>query len=128
MIQQTGVDGVTIARGAIGNPWIFRQVDALWRGRPLPPPPRLSEQAAVIRHHYHLCQQTYGEKRAAVMMRKFCIKYSASHPEHETVRQQLVRISSLEEVEAVLQQFYATDAPGRYVPREVHGSQQEGGA
>lgn len=126
MLQQTGVDGVTIARGAIGNPWIFQQVDALWRGEPLPPPPTLGEQAEVIREHYRLCQQTYGEKRAAVMMRKFCIKYSASHPEHETVRQSLIRITSLADVEAVLQRHYPHDAPGRYVPREVHGSQEEG--
>ncbi len=126
MIQQTGVDGVTIARGAIGNPWIFRQVDALWRGQPLPPPPTLGEQAEVIREHYRLCQQTYGEKRSAIMMRKFCIKYSASHPEHDTVRQQLIRVASLADVESVLQTHYAPDALGRYVPREVHGSQQEG--
>lgn len=126
MLQQTGIDGVTIARGAIGNPWIFQQVDALWRGEPLSPPPTLGEQAEVIREHYRLCQQTYGEKRAAVMMRKFCIKYSASHPEHETVRQSLIRIASLADVEAVLQRHYPHDAPGRYVPREIHGSQEEG--
>jgi tRNA-dihydrouridine synthase B len=126
MIEQTGVDGVTIARGAIGNPWIFRQVDALWRGQSLPPPPTLGEQAEVIREHYRLCQQTYGEKRTAIMMRKFCIKYSASHPDHDTVRQQLVRITSQQEVEAVLQKHYHPDGPGRYVPREVHGSQEEG--
>ncbi len=122
MIEQTGVDGVTIARGAIGNPWIFRQVEALWAGRPLPPPPTLREQAEVIRQHYSLSQQTYGDTRAAIMMRKFCIKYSASHPEHETVRQSLVRIKSREEVESVLDRYYGTDGPGRYVPREIHGS------
>jgi len=126
MLEQTGIDGVTIARGAIGNPWIFQQVGALWRGEPLPPPPTLGEQAEVIREHYRLCQQTYGEKRAAIMMRKFCIKYSASHPDHEIVRQSLIRVASLGDVEAVLQQHYPPEVPGRYVPREVHGSQQEG--
>lgn len=128
MIDQTGVDGVTIARGAIGNPWIFRQVDALWRGEPMPPPPTLAEQAEVIREHYRLCQQTYGEKRSTVMMRKFCIKYSASHPDHATVRAALVGVGSMAEVESVLQTHYADDRPGCYVGPEVHGAQQEGGS
>jgi tRNA-dihydrouridine synthase B len=126
MIRQTGVDGVTIARGAIGNPWIFQQVHALWNGLPLPTPPSLRQQAEVIREHYRLCQQTYGEKRSAIMMRKFCIKYSASHPDHEAVRQGLIRVASLDDVEKVLAQHYNDDRPGRYVPREVHGSQEEG--
>ncbi len=126
MLGQTGVDGVTIARGAIGNPWIFDQVNALWRGEPLPPPPTLHEQADVIREHYSLCENSYGVDRAAMLMRKFAIKYSASHPEHETIRERLVRIRSRFELEAVLSHFYGADSPGRYVPREIHGSQEEG--
>jgi len=128
MLEQTGVDGVTIARGAIGNPWIFEQVDALWRGEPLPPPPTLREQASVILEHYALCEQTYGIDRAATMMRKFCIKYSAGHPQHETIRELLVRIRTREQIESVLQEFYYdSDLPGRYLPREIHGSQEEEG-
>ncbi|MEZ6081156.1 MAG: tRNA-dihydrouridine synthase family protein [Pirellulaceae bacterium] len=38
MLSETGVDGVTVARGAIGNPWIFEQTRALAGGLPLPPP------------------------------------------------------------------------------------------
>lgn len=125
MIEQTGVDGVTIARGAIGNPWIFEQVDALWRSEPLPPPPSLREQADTIREHYALCEKTYGVDRAPVMMRKFCIKYSASHPQHEMLRELLVRVRSREQIEAVLSEYYSSDAPGRYVPREIHRSQEE---
>lgn len=127
MLAETGVDGVTIARGAIGNPWIFTQVDALWRGEHLPPPPSLREQARVIYEHYALCESTYGVDRAATMMRKFCIKYSAGHPQHETIRELLVRIRSREQVEGVLSEYYDNDRPGRYLPREIHGSQEEEG-
>ncbi len=125
MLQQTGVDGVTVARGAIGNPWIFQQARALAAEDPLPPPPSLHRQAAVMRQHFALCEQTYSPPRAPVVMRKFCIKYCQSHPRHEDVRQSLVKMRSREDFEAALEKHYGNDGPGRYVPRDVHGSQRE---
>ena len=126
MISQTGIDGVTVARGAIGNPWIFSQCRALADGRSLPEPPTLHEQAEVMREHYSLCEQTYTPTRAPLLMRKFCIKYSQSHPDHETVRLAMARIRSREDFEQVLDRHYCKDGPGQYVPRECHRSQQEG--
>jgi tRNA-dihydrouridine synthase B len=125
MMEQTGIDGVTVARGAIGNPWIFTQARALAAGLELPPPPTLHEQAQVIRQHYALCESTYSVDRASPLMRKFCIKYSQSHPQYEEVRAALVRIRSKAEIEELLDRYYGVDGPGRYVPREVHGSQEE---
>ncbi len=125
MIRQTGIDGVTVARGAIGNPWIFHQARELAAGRPLPPPPTLHEQATVMQRHFDLCEQSYPAERAPLLMRKFCIKYAASHPNHDVVRLAFVRLRSREEFHAVLNEHYSSDAPGRYVPREIHGSQEE---
>ncbi|TWU48253.1 tRNA dihydrouridine synthase [Rubripirellula reticaptiva] len=125
MIEQTGIDGVTIARGAIGNPWIFSQSLALAAGKPLPAPPTIHQQAAVMREHFTLCEQTYSPERAPMLMRKFCIKYSASHPNFKTVRESFVRIKSREQFESVMAQHYDEDGPGQYLPREVHGSMEE---
>lgn len=125
MIEQTGVDGVTVARGAIGNPWIFAQARALAGGAALPPPPTLREQAAVMREHFRLCQSTYSAARAPLLMRKFWIKYSQSHPEHEAVRLAMVKIRTAADFEAVLDRYYCGDGPGRYVPSSVHRSQSE---
>src|SRR5438874_10481614 len=77
MMRQTGVDGVTVARGAIGNPWIFSQAAALAAGEPLPPPPSLHEQREVVLEHFRLAEELYGEGRASAHMRKFGIKYAA---------------------------------------------------
>lgn len=126
MMRQTGIDGVTVARGAIGNPWIFSQCRALADGQSLPEPPTLHEQAEVMREHYSLCEQTYGPTRGPLLMRKFCIKYSQSHPNHESVRLAMARIRSREDFEQVLDDHYRQDGPGQYVPRECHRSQQEG--
>ncbi len=125
MLRQTGVDGVTVARGAIGNPWIFAQARALAAGDPLPSPPSLHQQADVMREHFALCEQTYSPIRAPVVMRKFCIKYCHSHPDHAEVRQSLVKMRCREDFEAALQKHYGSDGPGRCIPREVHRSQQE---
>ena len=86
MMAQTGVDGVSVARGAIGNPWIFSQVRALAAGLPLPPPPTVWEQRRVIHQHWALAAEVYGPRQASVILRKFGIKYSALHPHAEAVR------------------------------------------
>lgn len=116
MIAQTGVDGVTVARGAIGNPWIFQQVRALAAGRPLPPPPSVYEQRAVIQEHYALAEELYDQPRANAVMRKFGIKYSQVHPRGLELRQAFVKVQNPEDWTAVIDAWYAADGPGVYLP------------
>ena len=123
MIEETGVDGVTVARGAIGNPWIFNQARALAEGNPLPDPPSLLEQRVVMLEHYVLAESLYGESRVGPLMRKFGIKYSILHPDHQAVRKAFVKIRSREEWEAVLDQFYSEDLPGCHPDGRMHKAQ-----
>jgi len=119
MIEQTGVDGVTAARGAIGNPWIFSQARALAAGQPLPEPPRLFEQKAVIGEHYRLAEELYGPVHCGRTMRKFGIKYSQLHPNSSAVRDAFVAVSQPGQWRQVLDQWYAEDLPGRHPSPEV---------
>jgi nifR3 family TIM-barrel protein len=120
MIRRTGVDGVTVARGAIGNPWIFSQARALAEGKPLPPPPSLYEQKGAMLEHFRLAEELYGPGRAGPHMRKFGIKYAASHPQHLLVREAFTRVRSLDDWKAVLAQWYADDQPGCYPDPAIH--------
>ena len=86
MLQETGVDGVTAARGSIGNPWIFSQAAALLRGEPMPQPPTVHEQRDVICEHFRLAEQILPPDQVSKQLRKFCIHYSAWHPAADTVR------------------------------------------
>lgn len=106
MFEKTGVDGITVARGAIGNPWIFRDLRALAAGRPLPPPPSVQEQRDVIREHHRLAESVYGPKRAAFVMRNYGIKYSRMHPQAEQVRNAFAAVRHAERWEEVLDAWY----------------------
>lgn len=120
MMRETGVDGVTVARGAIGNPWIFEQARALAAGKPLPEPPSTLRQRAVLERHWALAEQVYGTARTGPLMRKFGIKYSASHPQHLQVRPEFTKIRSGQEWMEVLDKWYTEDQPGVYPPPEIH--------
>jgi tRNA-dihydrouridine synthase len=112
MIRYTGVDGVTVARGAIGNPWVFGQVRALAAGLPLPDPPTLYEQRDVITEHYRLAEELYGSERCLPDMRKFAIKYSQLHPHHAEVRADFCGVKVAGAWRAVLEKWYSTDGAG----------------
>jgi nifR3 family TIM-barrel protein len=122
MLRQTGVDGMTIARGAIGNPWIFQQCLALAAGQPLPPAPSLFEQRNVMLEHFRLAEELYGGERAGPHMCKFGIKYAALHPQHLLVREAFTKVRSLDDWRAVLGHWYAEDLPGCYPDPAIHRS------
>lgn len=105
MLVQTGVDGVTAARGSIGNPWIFQQARALAEGLPKPPPPTVAEQAACLREHFRLCEELYGLRTGAVM-RRFAIRYADRHPQAEQVRGAFIGAHSTAAWQQVLERWY----------------------
>ncbi len=105
MIGYTGVSGVSVARGCIGNPWIFRQARQMMAGHP-PAPPTAAEQRAVLEEHFRLSVSLNGERVASRMMRKFGIRFAAHHPRAEDVRQRMIGIDSLEAWRGVLADLY----------------------
>ncbi len=108
MMSRTGVDGVTVARGAIGNPWIFQQARALFTGLPLPSPPTVAEQRAVIEEHYALAEQIYSPAHCLGSMKKFGIKYSRLHPNSEQVRDGFFAARNPEQWRSVLETWYGS--------------------
>ncbi len=126
MISETGIDGVTVARGAIGNPWIFEQAQALAQGLPLPPPPTVLRQRQVLERHWELAERVYGGDKTGVLLRKFGIKYSGSHPRGIDVRSAFTRVRCREDWWAALDRWYIDDLPGVFPSPESHRVQGSG--
>ena len=61
MYRETGCDLVMAARGAYGNPWLFRDIDDFFEGRPPKPAPTLDERLDVMREHIELLVKCKGE-------------------------------------------------------------------
>ena len=71
LLEETGCDLVMVGRGALGNPWIFRQINAYLSPEfRLIPPPGLAERTLVIRKHIGLLCQYKGEARGMREARK----------------------------------------------------------
>jgi len=111
MLRETGVDIVWIARGAIGNPWIFRHAAALLAGQPIAPP-SIREQREALEEHFALAMQLHGESLAGRRMRKMGIKYSRFHPRSAMVKTDFIAVHSLRDWTNVLERWYAADDPG----------------
>lgn len=113
MLRETGVDCAWIARGAIGNPWIFKHAAELLRnpGTTLIAP-TIHEQRDALSEHFSIAMQIHGEQLAGRRMRKMGIKYSRFHPQAAQVKADFINVHSLRDWNNVLMNWYANDAPG----------------
>ena len=109
MMKFTGVQGVSVARGCIGNPWIFTQARALLDGNE-PKLPTVQEQRATLLAHIELCVRLHGEKKAARLMRKFGIQFSKFHPNTDEVKKHFIQAETMQEWKGVIERFYLSDS------------------
>ena len=106
-IKNTGVDGAVIARGAIGNPWIFSQ---LRRGDDFLPP-TLGQQSQVILKHFNLVCKLYEHEKAVRYFRKFAVAYCKLHPLRKKAQKTILLAKTTEEFFAAIQQWYGNEKP-----------------
>ena len=115
MLRETGVDIAWIARGAIGNPWIFRHAAALLGGRRRlrSPPPRFTSSARRWPSTSASPCRSTASNWPGRRMRKMGIKYSRFHPAAAEVKRDFIAVHSLRDWTRVLDRWYADRRPRR---------------
>ncbi|MCD4653737.1 tRNA dihydrouridine synthase DusB [bacterium] len=97
MVDQTGCDGVMIARGILGNPWLPRRTYEYLRTGEMPPEPTLKERFQVFSRHMDYLIETKGDRKAGFIFRKHAAWYLKGFPNIARFRQKLFTFSRPEQ-------------------------------
>jgi tRNA-dihydrouridine synthase B len=100
------VDGVMIARAALGRPWLFSQAAAAISGLPIPPDPSLEEQKACMLRHYDLVVERFGESKGTHLMRKFACCYAQSKHGARHFRTHVAHVESPSQFYEVVERYF----------------------
>ena len=98
ILKYTGADGVMIARGVFGNPWIFQQAKAAIAGEPIPPLPPLAERCDVAVRQFEMAAQYKSERIACLEARKHYAWYLKGVPYAGYWKSEISKITTLEDV------------------------------
>ncbi len=103
MMRTTGCDGVIVGRGCLGRPWLFRDLADVFEGREPANPPRLGEVVDVMVRHARLLVGWLGDEGTAMRaFRRHASWYTKCFPGSAPLRQRLMQVVSLGELELVL--------------------------
>lgn len=102
MLEETGCDLVMIARGALGNPWIFRDAAAIWRGEEKPPAPSTSEKVQMMLRHLEHLAQIKGDRIAVKEMRKHVGWYLKGVHGSAAIRRKVNTINDMDDLKKEL--------------------------
>jgi tRNA-dihydrouridine synthase len=101
--DETGADAVMIARGAIGNPWIFKQTKDLIEKGIEPVDPTIEEKIKVtLKHLRYEIERSDNERWAVIPFRKFYSGYLKGFHHVSKIRQQIMQYESYDPIEELL--------------------------
>jgi tRNA-dihydrouridine synthase B len=106
MKAETQCDGVMIGRGAIRNPWIFKQIQSLEQGLPVAEPGLKDRKSFIVDHFRFLCE-SMSEKNAALTMRGILISFTKGLPNSSRLRASVSRIVNKETLYAITSTYFS---------------------
>jgi len=102
MLEETGCDAVMVARGARGNPWIFREINEFLKKGSMPDRPCQEEVKDMIRKHLSMMLDFAGEWSGVRQMRKHVCFYCAGYPGAAQLRREINKAETAADFERIL--------------------------
>ncbi len=102
MMDETGCDFVMVGRGALGNPWIFRELNAAWKGTEPPAAPSMEDKKQMMIRHFRDVLALKGEYAAVREMRKHVGWYLKGLPGSAAFRGMVNQITKAQELESAI--------------------------
>ncbi|MBK1647891.1 tRNA dihydrouridine synthase DusB [Rhabdochromatium marinum] len=107
VLEHTGADAVMIGRGALGQPWIFHQIQHFLATGEHPKPPDLAGIRDILFAHLTELYDFYGEIRGSRVARKHILWYCQALPGFATARQALLTASSATQQFRLMQDYFS---------------------
>jgi tRNA-dihydrouridine synthase B len=113
LMAATGVAGIAIGRGALGQPWIFGQLHAMFRGTSIPGAPGCAQRAALLLELGRGVCELYGEHRGMRIMRRLATDFFRGLRGAPAMRQESNGLASLADLEALATRIAVLEDSGR---------------
>ena len=111
VFRRYDVDGVMIARAALGKPWLYAQAAAALRGEPIPPDPTLDEERKLLVHHYRLVCERFGDVKGTVLMRKYACCYAQGRAGAREFRSKVARVETPTQFQEIVERYFPRELP-----------------
>jgi tRNA-dihydrouridine synthase B len=105
MLADTGCDGVMIGRAALGNPFIFTQMNRYLESGEIVGEPSIVEKIEMARLHAQLMAEQFGEERGAIMTRRYLGWYVKGFPGASELRPLLFAVHTVRDIDNVFADY-----------------------
>lgn len=102
MKQETGCDAIMVARGGLGNPWLFKKIDTYFKTGIIIEDPKIEEKIEVCLRHARELIELKGEDRAIKEMRSHIAYYLKGEKNTAEVKRKINNVITYKEVEEIL--------------------------